>query len=308
MIDYTTLKHQADGTPTWDAFLGIILKVAVERQNWQSSELIQRTLEEANLPQSMLQMRYPQKSHDLVMRNRVSFALSDLAISGLLDRPERGLYLPTSRGQELSKEYGINITRTLIHNEPAYKKYKQEKSNQKKNRQKRENKDLVESQIKEWFNQQNEKTQDELLNHLVKMNPYKFENLMVQLLSVMGYKGDEGQALVTQKSNDHGIDGIINQDPLGLQKVYLQVKRYAPDNSVQMPEITAFSGSIKLKHADRGVFITTSTFTQGAINAAKDLNITLVNGEMLTNLMIQYQVGVEVKEHYMTYKIDGNLF
>ena len=304
MIDYTTLKHQADGTPTWDAFLGIILKVAVERQNWQSSELIQRTLEEANLPQSMLQMRYPQKSHDLVMRNRVSFALSDLAISGLLNRPKRGLYLPTRRGQELSKEYGINITRTLIHNEPAYKKYKQEKSNQKKNRQKRENKDLVESQIKEWFNQQNEKTQDELLNHLVKMNPYKFENLMVQLLSVMGYKGDEGQALVTQKSNDHGIDGIINQDPLGLQKVYLQVKRYAPDNSVQMPEITAFSGSI----ADRGVFITTSTFTQGAINAAKDLNITLVNGEMLTNLMIQYQVGVEVKEHYMTYKIDGNMF
>lgn len=232
MIDYTTLKYQADGTPTWDAFLGIILKVAVERQNWQSSELIQRTLEEANLPQSMLQMRYPQKSHDLVMRNRVSFALSDLAISGLLDRPKRGLYLPTSRGQELSKEYGINITRTLIHNEPAYKKYKQEKSNQKKNRQKRENKDLAESQIKEWFNQQNEKTQDELLNHLVKMNPYKFENLMVQLLSVMGYKGDEGQALVTQKSNDHGIDGIINQDPLGLQKVYLQVKRYVPDNSV----------------------------------------------------------------------------
>ncbi|WP_414152807.1 restriction endonuclease [Limosilactobacillus reuteri] len=196
----------------------------------------------------------------------------------------------------------------IIHNEPAYKKYKQEKSNQKKNRQKRENKDLAESQVKEWFNQQDEKTQDELLNHLVKMNPYKFENLTVQLLSVMGYKGDEGQALVTQKSNDHGIDGIINQDPLGLQKVYLQVKRYAPDNSVQMPEITAFSGSIKLKHADRGVFITTSTFTQGAINAAKDLNITLVNGEMLTNLMIQYQVGVEVKEHYMTYKIDGNMF
>ncbi|WP_225359990.1 restriction endonuclease [Limosilactobacillus reuteri] len=81
-----------------------------------------------------------------------------------------------------------------------------------------------------------------------------------------------------------------------------------PDNSVQMPEITAFSGLIKLKHADRGVFITTSIFTQGAINAAKDLNITLVNGEMLTNLMIQYQVGVEVKEHYMTYEIDGNMF
>ena len=87
----------------------------------------------------------------------------------------------------------------MIHTEPAYKKYKQEKSNQKKNRQKRENKDLAERQVKEWFNQQDEKTQDELLNHLVKMNPYKFENLMVQLLSVMGYKGDEGQALVTNQ-------------------------------------------------------------------------------------------------------------
>ena len=131
---------------------------------------------------------------------------------------------------------------------------------------------------------------------------------MVQLLAAMGYKGDEGQSLVTQKSNDGGIDGIINQDPLGLQKVYIQVKRYASQNTVSRPEITSFSGAIKLRHADRGVFITTSSFTSGAEEAARALNITLVNGDMLTNLMLQYHVGVIIQQQYNTYKLDRDAF
>lgn len=143
---------------------------------------------------------------------------------------------------------------------------------------------------------------------MTNMNPYDFEGLMVKLLSVMGYKGDEGQSMVTQKSNDGGIDGVINQDPLGLSKVYIQVKRYSVNHSVQRPEITSFSGAIQLRHADRGVFITTSTFTSGAVEAARDLNITLVNGEMLTNLMLQYGVGVEVEKQYTVYRIDKDIF
>lgn len=101
---------------------------------------------------------------------------------------------------------------------------------------------------------------------------------------------------------------MIYQDALGLQKVYLQVKRYAPNNPVGRPEITSFSGAVKLKHTDRGVFITTSSFTTGAEEAAQNLNITTIDGEMLTNLMVQYGVGVEVEKTYHIYRINKDDF
>lgn len=307
MIDYTTLKHQADGTPTWDAFLGITLKVALEKVTWNKSDLVTRVLDELDLPKKIRNMRYQSKYHDLVMPNRVSFALSDLAISGLLYRPKRGIYKITDRGRKLSQEYGINLTRMVVHSQPDYIRYQAQKKvdeNKKVEDESPVKKEIGMQQVREWFNQQSELVQDNLLDQLLKMDPYKFEKLMVQLLVAMGYKGDDGQALVTQKSGDDGIDGLINQDPLGLQKVCVQVKRYASENSVGQPEITGFSGAIKLRHTDRGVFITTSSFTKKAIKAAKDLNITLVNGEMLTNLMIQYQVGVKQSEQFNLYQLD----
>ncbi|WP_235803733.1 restriction endonuclease [Limosilactobacillus panis] len=95
---------------------------------------------------------------------------------------------------------------------------------------------------------------------------------------------------------------------MGLQQVYIQVKRYAPSNSVGRPEIAAFAGAIKLRHTNRGVFITTSSFTKGAIEAARDLNIILVNGDMLTNLMIKYHVGIEIEQQFTTYKLNRDCF
>lgn len=95
---------------------------------------------------------------------------------------------------------------------------------------------------------------------------------------------------------------------MGLQKVYLQVKRYTEGNSVGQPEIAAFSGSVKLRHTDRGIFITTSTFTAKAQEAAKNLNIITIDGDMLTNLMIQYGVGVESAKTYHIYRINKDDF
>ncbi|MDU8979796.1 MAG: restriction endonuclease, partial [Lactobacillus paragasseri] len=113
---------------------------------------------------------------------------------------------------------------------------------------------------------------------------------------------------VIEKSNDGGIDGIINQDPLGLRTVYVQVKRYSEKNIVGSPEINSFFGALRRKQADRGVFITTSSFTNDARDAAKQLNIALVDGEMLTNLMIQYKVGVQIRQNYELYNIDDDFF
>lgn len=310
MIDYTTLKHSSDGMPTWDAYLGIILNEASKKGVFTAAELKQAAVNQVNLPPSLKNLEYSSNSGENVAISRAGWALSDLKIAGLLHSPERNQYQITTLGKKILADYGLSLTRNTVHSLPEYKKHK---NSLKKKKNKTANvaitkTDLSETQIQEWFDDKKDNIQDELLNCLINMNPYKFEALMVQLLAAMGYKGDEGQSLVTQKSNDGGIDGIINQDPLGLQKVYIQVKRYASQNTVSRPEITSFSGAIKLRHADRGVFITTSSFTSGAEEAARALNITLVNGDMLTNLMLQYHVGVIIQQQYNTYKLDRDAF
>lgn len=147
-----------------------------------------------------------------------------------------------------------------------------------------------------------------LLNKLYNIDPYRLEKAMTTLLSNMGYKGLNGQAVTTQKSNDGGIDGIINQDALGLNTIYLQVKRYAKNNAVSRPEIDAFVGALKREHASRGVFITTSSFTSGAYDAGRESNIALIDGELLAKLMVRYHVGVQVKHVYTVYQIDNDFF
>lgn len=311
MIDYTTLKHSSNGMPTWDAYLGIVLNEASKKELFTAAELKQAAVNQVNLPLSLKNLEYSSNSGEKnVAINRAGWALSDLKIAGLLHSSKRNQYQITTLGKKILADYGLSLTRNTVYSLPEYKKHENSLKN-KKNKTANvaiTKTDLSETQIQEWFDDKKDNIQDELLNCLINMNPYKFEALMVQLLTVMGYKGDEGQSLVTQKSNDGGIDGIINQDPLGLQKVYIQVKRYAPQNTVSRPEITSFSGAIKLRHADRGVFITTSSFTSGAEEAARALNITLVNGDMLTNLMLQYHVGIIVQQQYNTYKLDRDAF
>lgn len=310
MIDYTTLKHSSDGMPTWDAYLGIILKLATNKPLWTADELKTAAVNELDLPDELRNKKYNSKYMGNVAKNRAGFALSNLKIAGYLHSPKRGEYEITQLGKNAWEKYGLNLTRAVVHEEPLYKQYKTKKVKDKStNSDASESIDSLNKElIQDWFNQKTDELKDQLLAKLTEMNPYAFEGLMVELLNRMGYKGPNGQSIVTQKSNDNGIDGVIYQDALGLQKVYLQVKRYAPNNPVGRPEITSFSGAVKLKHTDRGVFITTSTFTTGAEEAAQNLNITTIDGEMLTNLMVQYRVGVEEAKTYHIYRINKDDF
>lgn len=229
-----------------------------------------------------------------------------MVVSGLLKRERQGVYLITNEGREYLDKYGVNLSSSIVQSIPAYIAYQEVKKNKGKSINHINRSEMGE--VDEWFQSKKEETKTQLINQLTQMNPYQFEMLMVSLLNKMGYKGPNGKSIVTQKSNDNGIDGVIYQDALGIQKVYLQVKRYAADNSVGQPEIAAFSGSVKLKHMDRGVFITTSIFTAKAFEAAKNLNIVTIDGDMLTNLMIQYGVGVEKAKTYHIYRVDKDSF
>ncbi|KGJ73481.1 restriction endonuclease, partial [Cryobacterium roopkundense] len=139
--------------------------------------------------------------------------------------------------------------------------------------------------------------------------PGFFEQAVVQLLLAMGYGGTTGSGSVTQLSNDGGIDGVIDQDVLGLSRVYIQAKRYADSNVVGRPDIQAFVGALSGK-ADSGVFITTSRFSDGARVYAEGVptRVILIDGKRLTSLMIRYGVGVQVRETYRVVEIDEDFF
>ncbi len=147
---------------------------------------------------------------------------------------------------------------------------------------------------------------EELLQKILEQSPYFFEHLVLDLLSKMGYGSTEETPYV----HDDGIDGIIYEDKLGLEKIYIQAKRYKPENKVGKPEVHQFSGALDEQKATKGVFITTSDFTKEAksFQAKTDKQIVLISGDELTRYMIEYNVGVSVKKAYELKKIDTDYF
>ena len=141
------------------------------------------------------------------------------------------------------------------------------------------------------------------------MDPYRFEQLVVDLLFAMGYGGSrEEAAKVTKKSGDEGIDGVINEDRLGLDVIYIQAKRW--QDQVGRKEIQSFVGALAGKQAHKGVFITTSTYSQNAFEYAKSVpqKVVLIDGERLGSLMIEHNIGVSVARTLAIKKIDSDYF
>ena len=151
----------------------------------------------------------------------------------------------------------------------------------------------------------------ELLDRILGAPPAFFERLIVKLLLAMGYGGSqEDSGRIVGQSGDGGIDGVIDQDALGLDRVYVQAKRYAIETAVSEPEIRAFSGSLGAAKANKGVFVTTSCFTQPARNFAErhPFRIVLIDGEQLATLMIRHNVGVRIDETLYLKKVDEDFF
>ena len=147
------------------------------------------------------------------------------------------------------------------------------------------------------------------MDEIMAKDPTFFEELVVKLLIKMGYGGSLSDAgIVTQKSNDGGIDGIIREDKLGFDKIYIQAKRWDPEKSINRPEIQKFSGALRDEGASKGLFITTASFSSGAIESAEKQHIVLVDGKRLTSLMIEYGLGVSTISTYEIKSIDTDFF
>lgn len=164
-------------------------------------------------------------------------------------------------------------------------------------------------QIEQAHQRLNDTLSSELLELMLKMDPFRFEQLVIDLLFAMGYGGSRAEAaLVTQKSNDEGIDGIINEDRLGLDVIYVQAKRW--QNKVGRTEVQNFVGALAGKHANKGVFITTSDFQQNAIDYAGTVQqkVILISGKRLADLMIEHNVGVSTVRTIAIKRVDSDSF
>jgi restriction system protein len=155
------------------------------------------------------------------------------------------------------------------------------------------------------YNLINEQLADELLNDVLNQSPVFFEHLVVDLMKAMGY----GDGLVTKYSGDDGIDGIIHEDKLGFNLIYIQAKRWKPDITITKPELQKFAGAMMgPPKVEKGLFITTAKFSPKAKEYATAQHIILVDGKKLTELMIEYGVGVSTQKAYLIKRIDSDYF
>ena len=263
------------------------------------------------------QRAIPLSSGKPMYANRISWALSQLTRVGALARPSRGNYVITEAGREVLAKFASGITENQLDalgadpNSPIRPYVSSTKAPGAVSIPAGETTRLDPTeQIAQGVARIQADVSKQLLERLLGKEPAFFEQAVVDLLMAMGYGGAGGSGVATQLVNDGGIDGVIDQDVLGLNKVYIQAKRYAVGNSVGRPELQGFVGALSGK-ADRGVFITTSTFSQGAREYAErntSSRLILIDGNRLTDLMIRYGVGVQIKDTVHVVEVDEDFF
>lgn len=244
--------------------------------------------------------------------NRVAWAKVYLSQAGLLESPKRGVFKISDNGRSILSKLPDKITVKWLEQFPEFREFRYEKKGNRDVKNKIEDEEQA-GTPEETLDQAAEKLRFEVARQLIKQikqnSPSFFEKLVVDLLVKMGYGGsikDAGKAI--GQSGDEGIDGIIKEDNLGLDLIYIQAKRW--EAPVGRPELQKFVGALQGKRARKGVFITTSLFTSQSIDYIKqvDPSIVLIDGEMLVELMIDYNLGVSVESTIEIKKIDSDYF
>lgn len=248
--------------------------------------------------------------------NRIGWAATYMKKAGLLEATRRGYYRITQRGQELLKKKPAALNVKLLQQYPefvAFQKLKGTRKGETKDSLK-ESSETGNATPREALENAYENLRgelaDELLERLKKSSPSFFERIVVDLLVKMGYGGsraDAGRAI--GKTGDEGIDGIIKEDKLGLDVVYIQAKRW-DNNPIRAEDVMQFAGALGAKKATKGIFITTSRFTDPAkdIVSQIDRKIVLIDGHQLSQLMIEHDVGVSTVSLFPVKKVDEDYF
>jgi restriction system protein len=297
--------------PDYQTLMLPLLRFASDKTEHSAQEATIILAEKFALSETELQKLLP-SGKQTIFRNRVGWARTYLSKAGLLESSKRGFFRISERGLDILSQNPNQIDNKTLKQFSEFNEF-----------QNRKNDGVAKSKV-EFVENVSETPEEsleiayqtiqnalaaEIIEKVKSCSPAFFERLVVELLVKMGYGGtlqDAGKAV--GKSGDGGIDGIINEDRLGLDVIYLQAKRW--EGNVSRPEIQKFAGALQGRRARKGVFITTSDFTKEAREyvAMIDSKIILIDGEELAELMIDYNVGVSVATVYEIKKIDSDYF
>lgn len=248
-----------------------------------------------------------------VFDNRVGWARTYMKKAGLLESTHRGIFKITNRGLEVLRKNPSRINVSFLKQFPEFIEFQLLKKDplEKEEKIDEDTTRTPEEQLEESYQKIRKTISQELINKVIKLTPSLFEKLVIELLVRMGYGGsikDAGKAI--GRSGDEGIDGTIKEDKLGLDIVYIQAKRWNEKFSVGRPEIQKFVGALAGQGAKKGIFITTSYFTKEAMEYTpkNETKIVLIDGERLTQLMIDYDLGVSTVGKYEIKRVDNDYF
>jgi restriction system protein len=293
--------------PKFDELFNDILEFLSDKKEYKTRDVKEELSKILDLTDEERQQLIPSGTESII-KNRIGWSITSLKKAGYVESKKWGSVNITELGLKEHKE-NPNIALDDLMKIPSYQEYV---NGSKPNEDSMESGESTpEEEIESAHAQINKKLAGELLENILNNDPIFFERLVVDLLLKMGY-GDfrENAGQTTSASNDGGIDGLISQDRLGLDKIAIQAKRYT-ENVIGRPVLQSFAGALLGMGLTKGVFITTSTFTKGAIEYAQNqanLTIILIDGDKLADLMIEYNVGTFTSHAYEIKRIDRDYF
>jgi restriction system protein len=286
------------------------LKVAADRSEHSLKELRETLASTYKLSDSELEEMVP-SGQQTKFSNRISWVATHLKKAGLIEYTRRGCFSITPRGLDLLNQQPDQINLNTLKQFPEYVVFRTTKSETTTETLNEEDDEVrtPDEVLYEAYQKIREGLSISILEKVKSCSPAFFEKLVVKLLVAMGYGGtlsDAGKAV--GKSGDGGIDGIIKEDRLGLDVIFIQAKRW--EGTVGRPEIQKFAGALLGNQARKGVFLTTSDFSKEAKEYVKGISskIILIDGEELAELMIDYDIGVSLESNYEVKKIDLDFF
>lgn len=295
--------------PGFQEYFFPVLKQLSNGKEQERNDIIEAVAASMNLSKEVRQEMLPTQTQK-TYANRIGWSLTYLKKAGLVETPSRGMWKITKRGNELymSSPTKLNVA-YLKENFEEFKEFQSSKKN-KKIDEDFDAEETVDDKIMKSYDQWKQYVYDELIEEILKRDYEFFEKLVVELIVKMGYGGsrkDAGEAL--GKSGDEGLDGIIKEDVLGLDEIYIQAKRYA-NTTVGRPEIQKFVGALSGKGSRKGIFITTSTFSKEAqdYQAQNNIKVILIDKSRLVQLMYDYGIGVYDQTNIILKKVDLDFF
>lgn len=297
--------------PDYQSLMLPFLQALSDNQEHTLRELIDTLGDQFELTDEERQQLLP-SGNQAVMVNRVGWARTYLKKAMLIEAPRRGVFFISERGKDVLASKPDRIDARYLKRFEEFLEFQNlSHQNETTSEVEKAPSEITPTEaIEQAHKELNAEIATELLATVKLASPQFFERLVVMLMQSMGYGGwSKASGNATQYSSDGGIDGVINEDPLGLDTIYLQAKRYT-DNTIGRPDVQAFAGALDMKRAKKGVFITTSKFSRDAIDFVNmiEKKIVLIDGAMLADLMLQHNLGVSVKDTYQVKTLDTDYF